>query len=189
MKLNLDDLIAVLTANRRRCQPLSPYERAVVCSLLATGQSLREVARHFRVSHQTIAHTIEHWEKHHTFESKPKSGRKPVLSRADKRYIINLAKRNRDISRKALVNAVGKKVSYSTVKRCLLAKDRFDFACDWLENIEKLLQTMFSDESSCQNSTSNPTAWRFRFPAERWSKLFVNLKNHVKRTLVSWSGE
>ncbi|KAK4206075.1 hypothetical protein QBC37DRAFT_242346, partial [Rhypophila decipiens] len=43
--------------------------------------------------------------------------------------------------------------------------------------------TMFSDESSCQNSTSSPTAWHFRFPSEKWDKHFVNLKNHVKANI------
>ncbi|KAK3940958.1 hypothetical protein QBC46DRAFT_363721 [Diplogelasinospora grovesii] len=32
-------------------------------------------------------------------------------------------------------------------------------------------KTMFLDECSCQNNTTNPTAWK-------WDKQFVNLKNH-----------
>ncbi|KAK4232687.1 hypothetical protein C8A03DRAFT_20070, partial [Achaetomium macrosporum] len=40
--------------------------------------------------------------------------------------------------------------------------------------------TMFSDECPCQNNTSNPTAWQFRFPSEKYDKRFVNIKNHVK---------
>ncbi|KAK4207956.1 Transposase-domain-containing protein [Rhypophila decipiens] len=156
---DLNEFASILTANRRRRGYLSPYMRAVIVTLHVVGKSQREIARLFGVHHSSIAATLEHWKNHHTFESKPKSGRTPALTRAEKRYIVNLAKRNRDISQKALVNAVGKKITYSTVKRCLrahnmrkwrakkripltkeLAKDRFDFACDWLDNIEELLQ-------------------------------------------------
>lgn len=47
---------------------------------------------------------------------------------------------------------------------------------------------MFSDECSCQNNTSNPTSWVFRFPSEKFDKRFVNLRNHVKAniTIMVW---
>lgn len=52
---------------------------------------------------------------------------------------------------------------------------------------------MFSDESSCQNNTSNPTAWVFRFPSEKFDKRFVNLGTHVKANIsmvwgMIWDG-
>jgi len=43
---------------------------------------------------------------------------------------------------------------------------------------------MFSDESSCQNNTLNPTAWIFRFPSEKWNKEFVNLRTYVKANIL-----
>lgn len=42
---------------------------------------------------------------------------------------------------------------------------------------------MFSDESSCQNNTSNQARWLFRAPSEKWNKEFVNLRNHVKANI------
>jgi hypothetical protein len=31
-----------------------------------------------------------------------------------------------------------------------------------------------------QNNTSNPTAWVFRYPSEKWRSDFINLKDHGK---------
>jgi transposase len=135
-----------------------------MCTLVAAGKSERFVAGLFRVSPSTVHYAIEHWKKNHTFESKPRKGRPPSLTRKEKRYIILLVKRNRTLAKKALVNATGKVVSYSTIKRCLranhmrkwkamkriplckeVAKDRYDFACDWLENIEEFLQVCHAE--------------------------------------------
>ena len=164
MKLNLDDFASQLTANRGRNQELSPGIRAAICTLVAAGKSERFVAGLFRVSPSTVHYAIEHWKKHHTFESKPRKGRPQSLTRKEKRYIILLVKRNRTLAKKALVNATGKVVSYSTIKRCLrannmrkwramkriplckeVAKDRYDFVCDWLENIDEFLQVCYPE--------------------------------------------
>ncbi|EAQ83841.1 hypothetical protein CHGG_07812 [Chaetomium globosum CBS 148.51] len=176
MKLNLADFAAELTAGRGRLQELSPGARAAICTLVAAGQSERAVSRLFRVSRDTVARCVEHWKTHRTFDSRPRKGRPPVLTRREKRYIVLLVKKNRTIAKKALVNATGKVVSYSTIRRCLrshhirkwramkripltkeVAKDRYNFACDWLENIDEFLQ--------------------------KFDKRFVNLQNHVKANI------
>lgn len=46
-----------------------------------------------------------------------------------------------------------------------------------------MYQTIFSDEVSCQNSSSDPTTWLFRFPSEKYHRDFVNLRNHVKANI------
>ncbi|KAK4212475.1 hypothetical protein QBC37DRAFT_287928, partial [Rhypophila decipiens] len=113
--LNLDHFIADLTANRGKNDELSPAARAVICTLVAVGRSQRSIASQFGISNSTVRTTLEHWKSHKTFDSKKRSGRKQVLSRAEKRYILLLVKKNRTLAKKALINAVGKKISYSTV--------------------------------------------------------------------------
>ncbi|KAM7182546.1 hypothetical protein V8F33_014228, partial [Rhypophila sp. PSN 637] len=119
MALKLDDFIHDLTANRGKNDELSPAARAAICTLVATGKSQRAMARQFHISDSTVRATIEHWKTYKSFDSKKRSGRKQVLTRAEKRYILLHIKKNRDLAKKALVGAIGKKVSYSTIKRCL----------------------------------------------------------------------
>ncbi|KAL2023907.1 hypothetical protein VTK56DRAFT_684 [Thermocarpiscus australiensis] len=120
MKLNLDDFARELTANRSRNQELSPGIRAAICTLVAAGKSERFVAGLFRVSPSTVHYAIEHWKKHHTFDSKPRSGRPQSLTRKEKRYIVMLVKRNRTLAKKALINTIGKRIPLSKE----VAKDR-----------------------------------------------------------------
>ncbi|KAM7196925.1 hypothetical protein V8F20_006892 [Naviculisporaceae sp. PSN 640] len=58
--LKFDEFIAVLTAKRRPNQELNPFEHTVICSLVTTGKSQREVSRLFRISHTTITNTLRH---------------------------------------------------------------------------------------------------------------------------------
>ncbi|KAK4205971.1 hypothetical protein QBC37DRAFT_267810, partial [Rhypophila decipiens] len=102
MALKLDDFIHDLTANRGKNDELSPAARAAICTLVATGKSQRAVARQFHISDSTVRATIEHWKTYKSFDSKKRSGRKQVLTRAEKRYILRLIKKNRDLAKKAL---------------------------------------------------------------------------------------
>lgn len=164
MKLDLNDFARKLTENRGKKKELSPFARAAICALVAAGQSQRAVARLFGVQRDAIARCIAHWLLYHTFESRPRKGRPEVLTKAEKRYIISLIKRRRDLAKKALISSIGKKVSYSTIRRVLrennlkkwkamkripltsaVAKDRLDFAIDWLDKIEELLRVSTLD--------------------------------------------
>lgn len=159
MTFNLDEIALILRAERSSNGELTSVMRACICTLIAAGRSERDVAQLFGVSRGAVRKAVQLWKAHHTFESRPRKGRPEVLTAKEKRYIITLVKRNRDLVKKALIEATGKKVSYSTIKRCLrahnlrkwkakkripltkeVAKDRYDFACDWLENIDELLR-------------------------------------------------
>ncbi|KAL2173441.1 uncharacterized protein P884DRAFT_168619, partial [Thermothelomyces heterothallicus CBS 202.75] len=96
-------------------QELSLHIRMVICSLVATSQSERSLATLFGVSRHAIHHAIELWKSYHTFESRPQSGCPEVLSRSEKRYILLMVKKNRHVAWKALINAIRKKVSPSTI--------------------------------------------------------------------------
>lgn len=159
MDLNLQDFICKLKANHRAKQELSPYVRVAICSLVAAGYTKQSLATLFGISRHAIRNTIERWDSHNTFDSRPRSGRPEALTPSEKRYILLMVKKDRRLARKALINAVGKKVSPSTIRRCLrayhlrkwrakkripltkeLAKDRYNFACNWLEKTDELVQ-------------------------------------------------
>jgi len=159
MVLNLTDLGRKLTAGRQKNQELSPTARAAICGAVAAGASQRAVATAFGVSHVLVANTIERFTTTASFDSKPRTGRPSALTRREKRYIVQLAKRDIRLTHKQLLKVLDRKVSCSTVRRALrehnyrkwramkripltvsVAKDRYAFACYWSEHIEDLLR-------------------------------------------------
>ncbi|KAL2128190.1 hypothetical protein VTI74DRAFT_9538 [Chaetomium olivicolor] len=105
--------------------------------------------------------------------------------------------------------SVDARISQSTIRRVLrhyrmrkwraqkripltkeVAMARYKFACFWLENIEILIRSIFTDESTCQNNSSGPTTWVFRFPSQKWDKNFVNLHSYGKGniSIMIWAG-
>jgi transposase len=164
--MNLDELGAKLTAGRQSGQELSPFARAAIAGAVVAGASPAAVARAFRVSRATVQVTLQRFESSATFTSKPRTGRPKVLTRREKRYIIQLAKRKPQLSTQLLTDTLGTQISRSTVRRVLrqhrmrkwraqkripLTKEaamaRYQFACLWLENIEALIRVSNSEVS------------------------------------------
>lgn len=148
---------------RQPNQELSPELRAAICTLIATGRTQREVGELFRVSKKAVQGAVQQFKTHESFRPRPRSGRPEVLTRREKRYILTLIKRNRKLAKKALLHVTGTPVSYSTIRRCLrhhnmrkwramkripltkeVAKDRYNFVCDQLDNLEEFLQVCCS---------------------------------------------
>ena len=156
---NLDKLGAKLTANRRPGQELSIFARAAIVGAIAAGASQAAVAHAFSVSRSTVQLTLQRFESSTTFESKPRTGRPELLTRREKRYIIQLAKRKPRLSTQLLTNTIDTRISQTTIRRVLrkhrmrkwraqkripltkeAAKARYQFACFWLERIEVLIR-------------------------------------------------
>lgn len=171
MALNLTDFGRVLTTGRQKNQELSPTTRAAICGAVAAGASQRAVATAFGVTHAVVANTIQRFKTTTSFDSKPRSGRPQVLTRREKRYIVQLAKRNARLTHKQLLKVLDRKVSSSTVRRALcqhkyrkwkamkripltadVARDRYAFACDALENIEDILRVSWSRDPPSKSS-------------------------------------
>lgn len=117
MKFNLNDFARKLTANRGKKKNLSSFACAVICALVAAGQSQRAVAHLFRVQRDAVAQCIVHWLLYHTFNLLPRKGRLEVLIKSEKRYIIFLIKRRMDLAKKVLITTIRKKVSYFTIRQ------------------------------------------------------------------------
>lgn len=122
MDLNLQDFVRQLMASHSPNKELSPEIRIAICSLAAAGYSVRSLAELFGVSRHAIRHAVELWKSNKTFESRPRNGRPEALTPAEKRHILLMAKRDQNMTRKDLINATGKKVSLSTIRRCLRAQ-------------------------------------------------------------------
>lgn len=70
--LNIQEFICKLKINHRAIQELSLCIRVTICSLAAAGYTKQSLATLFSISRHTIHSTIEHWNSHHTFDSRPR---------------------------------------------------------------------------------------------------------------------
>jgi transposase len=207
MAFNLRAFGTIISGNRQFNHELTSETRAAICAAVACGQTHREVAEAFRVSKTAVTKAIQHFKQHGTFNSKARSGRKPKLTRREKRYIYKLVRKFPKMAFKALILEVNSKISFSTIKRVLRtyhlrkwksmkrimltkegATERYNFVRYWLdlhypERLQKLVSGKFSDECTLQNNTNNPVGWIFRFPSEKWLPDFVNIQNHGKANI------
>jgi transposase len=156
---NLDNFTTVISGNRRRNQQWSPEAKAAMLSRLAAGEGPASVARAFQTRTSTVTYIRDQFNKHGTVQNRPRSGRPPLLSRAERRYIIRMIYKDRQISWDSLVNGVDCRVSKSTVRRVVrshfkrkwkvmerpkLDKDkariRLHWATSWLRDVDELMQ-------------------------------------------------
>jgi len=126
---------------------------------LLTGASQRVVATAFGVSHVLVANTIERFTTTASFDSKPRTGWLSAFTWREKRYIVQLAKRDIRFTHKQLLKVLDRKVSCLIVRRVLrehnywkwrvmkripltvsVVKDRYVFVCYWSKYIEDLLR-------------------------------------------------
>jgi transposase len=159
MRTKLGHFGAELTAKARFTYHLSPKRRTAICSAVAAGKSQRAVVKAFKVQPSTVSRTIQRWKSRQSFDRKPGQGRPSKLSTSEKRYIVNMVKRNRRLALKALIHEYSGRVSRSTIKRVLrmhhmrkwkaakriplskdVAADRYRFACEWLPKVDELEQ-------------------------------------------------
>ena len=162
--VNLAEIGAKLTAGRQPGQELSPFARAAIVGAVAAGASQSAVARAFCIDRKAVQRALQRFESSTSFGAKPRTGRPEVLTRREKRYIIQLAKRKPRLSIQMLTDTLDTRISRSTVRRVLrqhrmrkwrakkripltkaVARERYQFACFWLKNIEDLIRVSNSE--------------------------------------------
>ena len=155
-----------ISGNRQRNYEFSPVQKAAIVAELSQGKTHRAVAAAFNTSLLTTHRIFKRWKEDATLENKPRSGRPPKLTEAEKRYIVLLVKRNRSITYSALVGAIGGRISRSTIRRCLrgswqrkwkaikriplskrTAANRLSFVCYWLPKVEELMEVNLIENS------------------------------------------
>ena len=81
---------------------LSPNDRTMAVGMLEAGQSARDVARRFGVSHSTILRLNERFQTTRSVKDMPGSGRPKKTTLAQDRYLRNLTLRTRVITARSL---------------------------------------------------------------------------------------
>jgi len=102
---------------------LSPQDRARAHGMLEAGRSIRDVARHFRVSPWNIGEIRRRYAQTGSFLDRPRSGRPRVTSRRQDRYIVLTHLRDRfrpaTTTSAVTIGTHGRPVSGDTVRRRL----------------------------------------------------------------------
>ncbi|KAF7563680.1 hypothetical protein G7046_g460 [Stylonectria norvegica] len=122
------------------------------------GMSQRAVARDFKTTHSTVQRILKRFNTSRTVANSPRSGRPSLLTKTEKRYIVRMVLKDRDISWDSLVTGVNGKVSRWTIRRVVRAyfkrkwkamdrpkldkeraKNRLSWCQEWLPKIEELI--------------------------------------------------
>lgn len=109
----------IICPNRQRGHEFPSEAKAVMIHMLHTGKSARYVADQFYTDHKAVLNIAKKFTTSTTLENRPRSGRPPKLSRAERRYILRLIRQDRLISWDALVGSMGGIVSRRTVQRAV----------------------------------------------------------------------
>jgi transposase len=96
-------------------------------AMLDTGMSLRRVAREFNTTHTTALRVKQRWLAISTHKNKPRKGRPERLIRVKKRYIMRLAKKDRQITYEVLCDTAPMCISRRTMRRLF----RTNYGCKW----------------------------------------------------------
>jgi transposase len=148
----------VISGNRRPNCEFPPEARGAIVALRLEGKSYGALATEFNTTKSAVWKIVNRFQTDQTISPKPRTGRPAKLTKEQRKYVILLLKRDRDISWKALVhdagvavcvntlrNAIGKHYSrkWRAIERIPLDKDtafdRLAFCRDWLPDVEELL--------------------------------------------------
>ena len=108
-----------ISANRWRLCESNPVQRAAMCTELSQGKTYRAVAQTYKCSPSTAHSIFKRWNNAKSFENKPRSGRPKKLTPSAVIYITLMIKKDRRITRNALVGAMDGRISKSTIRRAL----------------------------------------------------------------------
>lgn len=149
----------LISGNRKPNHEFSPEAEGAMLAMLEAGKSGRKVAEEFSTTHSAVQKIQKRFLTHHTVENKKRKGRPHILNNTEKRYIIRMAMKDRDITWDALTSSAAGSVSRRTIRRVIhtyfkrkwkamdrpkldkeRAKVRLQWCRAWLPNIEELVQ-------------------------------------------------
>ncbi|KAJ2897773.1 transposase [Zalerion maritima] len=199
----------IISPNRQKGYEFSPEAKGAMLVLLHTGMSARAVGAEFRTDHKVVMKIKKRFDETGTIQYQPRSGRPHKLTRAERRYIMRMIRKDRLITWDALVDSLDARVSKRTIRRTValyykrkwkalerpkldadMTRVRLRWCQAWLEDIDELGEMINSDEVSVQNKSSNPNVYAFRLPHEKYNKEVINQSDHVKPTIsmMFWAG-
>ena len=194
-----------ISSSHSKSKELEATLRSAILQQISTGTSIRKVAAQFKVSKGAVERTISHFKTHKTLHSIKRSGRPTIISEKTERIIIGTARKSPKTSYAELREELASEFSVSTVRRVIyandlrkwkarsripltpvLAKNRRDFATKWLESGD-IIDAIFSDETSIQNTTSFPTEWVFFNSTNRYYADKVSLgASRCSMSIMAW---
>jgi transposase len=98
---------------------LTTEERAAIIAARRAGVPCHELAKNFNCNVSTITCTVQHFKQRKILKFNPQTGRPEKLNRQQKRYMIQLVKRQPRIAWKALVGSSSVQVCKNTFRRVL----------------------------------------------------------------------
>ena len=192
---------------------LSPNDRAMAVGMLDAGQSARDVARRFGVSHSTILRLNERFQTTRSVKDRPRSGRPKKTTLAQDRYLRNLTLRTRVITARSLQGcfqrATGIRVSDQTVRNRLRAANLRSYRPalrtpltnghrrvrrDWCRrhvrwNLRQWSTVYFSDESRFNVKFNDGRIRVYRRKGERYCDVNVMPYNRYGGgSIMVWAG-
>jgi transposase-like protein len=148
-----------ISGNRQYNHEFSSEARAAILAKLEDGKSLRAIAREFNTTHSSIQYIKQHWIKSHTTLNSTRKGRAELLTEAEKRYIVRMAKKDRDISWNCIKTRSRTQVSARTIRRVVrryfsrkwralkrpsiskdAARQRLRFSYEMLPQVEEMME-------------------------------------------------
>ncbi|PUU77226.1 hypothetical protein B9Z19DRAFT_897615, partial [Tuber borchii] len=151
------------------------------------GSSPSAVAEQFGCTRQTVYRTIKRARELNHFGSRPRTGRPKKVNRQIIRCLLRLVRSFPNIYFHDLIQESGANVCVNTIRRALGpnlrrkwrrckrirlqekdVKERLQIARYYRQKDEELVDGIYSDESSVQNSPNSPDGWVFRVPKGKW---------------------
>lgn len=103
MPLNKRSFGTVISGNRQPNHELSIEQRSASVALNEAGKSFAVIAKEFNCSKSAAYKIYQRWQNDNRITSKPRKGRPTKLTKAERKHIVLLLKRDRKITWDAIV--------------------------------------------------------------------------------------
>jgi transposase len=189
-----------LSVNRVSNGEFTPEARAYMCGAADGGASHSQIAEAVGASsRQVVTQTINRTRSRGNARSGNLRRGKYKTTAREECYLFILARRYPEASYWELIRRAGLEITPRTcrkilqrhhlgnrrkAKRILLTEEdaqrRLTFAGEYLQpaKLQLLMQGLFSDECTVQNSPDKPDQWVFRFASEMFRQDLVNTETH-----------
>jgi transposase len=189
-----------LSANRVANGEWTPEARTDMIGAADAGVSLSKIAEAVGASQRgVVSRVISRTKARGTSKTANRRRGKYKTTARDEHHLVVLARRFPEDTYGQLIRRAGLSISSKTCKRILHryhlnnwrkakrilsteedAQHRLEFARYWSHSgrIQQLLEGLFSDECTIQNSPDKPGQWVFRYASERFRQDLVDTASH-----------
>ncbi len=199
--------LAPIDSNRSLKKELSLWQRSEIQTYRHIGLTNEHIGRLTNCTPGTVATTLQLNTLRKNGETRPRSGRPPILTRGDKRLILRIIQRNPKLTYAALKIETGLTVSKSTLyrmfkdegisnwlvkKRPLITPEVAVKRLQWAKKYrnwtwDEWRKIIWSDECSLERGKGGRRVWVFRTPYEKYQKdLICPYKKDKDISVMIW---